>query len=286
MPEILVFVVARDPQEQVSHVSRKADIERLAGRCLEFALGPMFEFRHTGDESDKVDGYLLKEGHAVIAVEVTEAASKVLREFNAAIENDPSGLVVSLRPGSGKWFALLDPSTRLRDQGPQEWQEVTDLLLQDDITSYARNWYPGAPRLNEMTDRLGIESMKRFDIDGGEIHRVSAPLGGFFISTSLDALAEETAQMLNESRMVDKIERLVGRAGGLEAHLVGVSAEGLSVGTRFALASVGPWDFPPAVQLKLPPGLACVWLIQPEGLALAFSATQGWFQYDLRDMHG
>ena len=107
---ILECVTARDSGGGPAAPSEKSLIEQLAGRCVAFTLGPRFEFRHTGDASDMVDGYLVDEGRIAIAVEVTVAANEVVREFNAAIEDDPDGLRLPLRPGSGRWIALLDPS--------------------------------------------------------------------------------------------------------------------------------------------------------------------------------
>lgn len=277
-------MITRDSGGGPAAPTEKSLIEQLAGRCVAFSLGPQFEFRHTGDASDMVDGYLVDEGRVVIAVEVTVAANAVLREFNAAIEDDPDGLRLPLRPGSGRWIALLDPSVRLKDQRTEEWQEVIDLLVRMGVTSFARSWHPNAHRLNELTVRLGIESMSRSGVDRDEIHRSSAPQGSFFINTSLDALAWEAAELLDETRMATKIARLIDRANGLEAHFVIVSGEGLSTGSRFALASIGNGDFPPSTRLELPEGLARVWFIQPGGLALAFSATQGWLRFDLRGM--
>ena len=76
-----------------------------------------------------VDGYDFDEVRAVIAVEVTVAASEVIRKFNAAIENDSYGLLVPLRPVCGQLVALLDPLVRPKDQRPNEWQEVIYLLV-------------------------------------------------------------------------------------------------------------------------------------------------------------
>ncbi len=265
-------------------IGERSWIEILAGQCVANALGCGYRFRHTGTSSDMVDGYISRENIDVIAIEVTQAVSQSLREFNAALVQDSRQPGIPLAQGSGQWIALLHPSTRVRRQSDADWQRLVDLLQRRGANSFASGWFPGDGPITTVAQALGVSSMFRAASSPDMLLRASSPSDDYFLNTSLEGLVEELRGFLAAPDTLAKIKRLVERAGGLEAHFVVVSSDGLSLGARYALTYLHPEYELPTSPLELPAGLQAIWVIQPGERGLCYEATDGYAVHDLRSI--
>ena len=177
---------------------------------------------------------------------------------------------------------ICTTSTRVRNPRKDLWQRMIDLLRSRGERSYARGTFPAESELELTAAELGVQSMLQSGTAPDLLHRTSASREGFSLNASLEAVSEDIRRILEVPDVKSKIERLVERAVNFEAHIVVVSAEGLSSNSRFALMPNQPERQMPTSHIRLPQGLRRIWVIEPDGLGLSFDVRSGYEVHDFR----
>lgn len=258
------------------HELRKYTREEIAGYLVASALGSTFQSQHCGDSSDTFDCRIINEDTPVIALEVTTDADPKYEELTSSLFSQPYGEALRLGEGSGCWVLHLTPRANVKSLTKQTIENLIQKCLSLSYTSVhigdLRTNHPIKKDLNS----LGIDSLRLVNSESDIAYRLM-PTSSGCIDDSEDLLADHLEGLLQETRISDKIRRLILRADHLEPHLAILegSNSGLSINFRMnGLSLSGP---KPTRPIEIPQGLNRLWFIcSSSSRAISYSTEHGW----------
>lgn len=223
----------------------------------------------------------MEEGTPQIALEVTTDADPKYEELTSSLFSQPFGEAIRLGEGLGCWILHLT----LRANIKLLTKQTIENLIRKSISLSYTSVHIGELRTNHPIKKdlhsLGIERLRLVNFETDIAYRLMPSSNGC-IDDSEDLLADHLEDLLQESRIADKICHLISRADQLEPHLailVG-SKSGLSITFRMnGLSLTGP---KPNRPIELPPGLERLWFIcTSSSRSISFSPELGWTDFGL-----
>lgn len=263
------------------HNLRKYAQEEIAGYLVASALGPKYQSHHCGVSSDLFDCKIMFEGIPQIALEVTVDADPKFEELTNSLFSQPFGEIVRLSEGMGRWIFQLNLEANIKSLTKQTIEEIIQNCLLMKYTSVS----VGDLRSNHPIKRdlraLGIESLHLVDFKSDVAYRLSPSFSGC-IDDSEDLLADHLEGLLQDTRISEKIRRLISRAGQLHRHfaILEGSNSGLSINFRMnGLSFAGP---KPTRPIDIPNGLNRLWFIcTSSSRTISYSTQHGWEDFGL-----
>jgi hypothetical protein len=258
------------------HELRKYTQEEIAGYLVASALGPVFQSQHCGDSSESFDCRIVKEGTPLIALEVTTDADPKYEELTSSLFSQPHGEALRLDEGLGCWVLHLTLRAKINSLTQQTIENLIHHCLSLGYTSIdiddLRTNHPIKKHLNS----LGIKSLRLVNYESDTAYRLMPSSSGC-IDDSEDLLADHLEGLLQETRISDKICRLILRADQLEPHLAILegSNSGLSINFRMnGLSLSGPT---PTRPIEMPQGLTRLWFIcSSSSRTISYSTEHAW----------
>ncbi|MHB2029813.1 MAG: hypothetical protein ACYCPT_13525 [Acidimicrobiales bacterium] len=281
----LLVAGAGTTSNQSDEIREKDVWEKAVGRSLELCFGLGFTFRHVGGDTPTLDGFIDKDGRAVIACEITRGSRFEESAFQAELNRVATGPIMPLAPGSGAWIAELSLSTRLKGQTAGRFQRLVDDLNGEKLTSFDPEWYPAKAALRATCSALGVSRIHLMDRDKDFVYRHrELDTHNTWLNPSPDLVATELQEVLNTEWIQDKASHLRDRAGELPAHLVLILGDRFSNSVRATFSGVRGTIETPSTALTLPPGVTVVWLIAVGLWGMSYAGSIGWRVHDVREL--
>jgi hypothetical protein len=258
------------------HELRKYTQEEVAGYLVASALGSTFQSQHCGDSSDSFDCRIMEEGTPQIALEVTTDADPKYEELTSSLFSQPFGEALRLGEGLGCWVLHLTLRANIKLLTKQTIENLIQKSLSLSYTSVHISEMGTYHPIKKDLHSLGIESLRLVNFETDIAYRLM-PTSSGCIDDSEDLLADHLEGLLQETRIADKICRLISRADQLEPHLAILegSNSGLSINFRMnGLSLSGP---KPTRTIEMPRELKRLWFIcTSSSRTISYSTEQGW----------
>jgi hypothetical protein len=263
------------------HELRKYTREEIAGYLVASALGSTFQSQHCGDSSDTFDCRIIKEDTPVIALEVTTDADPKYEELTSSLFSQPYGEALRLGEGSGCWVLHLTLRANVKSLTKQTIENLIQNCLSLSYTSvHIRDLRTNHPIKKDLNS-LGIESLRLVNFESDIAYRLM-PTSSGCIDDSEDLLADHLEGLLQETRISDKICRLILRADHLEPHLAILEGSKSGLSINFRMNGLSLSDPKPTRPIEIPQGLKRLWFIcSSSSRAISYSNEHGWEDFDV-----
>jgi hypothetical protein len=258
---------------------RKYAQEEIAGYLVSAALGDSYQSTHCGDSDDSYDCTITKNGIPEIALEVTSDSDPIFEEMLSSLFSQPFGEAIELNKGLGRWIIHLALGAKIKCLTHDSIEEVVRSLISENIDNIDKAYVNRNHPIAHALDKLGIESMRRIDYHADIAYRFLPGANGP-IDDSIDLVADHLEGFLKQEKILNKIDRLVSRAGNLHPHLAILEGSNSGLSINFRMNGLSLSDPTPNRTIALPDGLASLWFIcTSSSKTLSFKEIQGWSDF-------
>lgn len=254
-------------------------VEQLAGLLISLHLGEGFESKHIGSDGESADCQLFLNDSLIGIVEVMRHTNpKHRRLFNEILKADGSE-ILHLPKGYGAWTCEMTLNTKFKKMNSINFCELIDILNAHQIENVHVEHSSQYEKAVKLLIDLDIKSIRRFETEGNFVIR-HMPIVGGQIDDRIDLLADFAEDIVNDSSIQPKLQRLSIRADELQKHFCIVIDSESDFSVQWRMKEISLVSPLPNRPIKLPKSVDSLWVASIEtGKLIGFSNSTGWVEY-------